>query len=177
MNLQNHQTSQELAERFEFRSILPEETDQAVTIEHICFPPNEACSRKAMTERIAAAPELFLVAIDRVTGRVAGFLNGISTNETSFRDEFFTDISLHDPKGKSVMLVGLDVLPEYRGQGLAREIVRRYGDRERENGRELLVLTCLEPKVQMYQKMGFLDLGIANSTWGGEEWHEMTFKI
>ena len=75
------------------------------------------------------------------------------------------------------MLVGLDVLPEYRGQGLAREIVRRYADRERENGRELLVLTCLEPKVQMYQKMGFLDLGIANSTWGGEEWHEMTFKI
>ena len=110
MNLQKHQTSQELAEHFEFRSILPEETDQAVAIEHICFPPNEACSRKAMTERIAAAQELFLVAIDRTNGRVAGFLNGISTNETRFRDEFFTDISLHDPKGKSVMLVGLDVL-------------------------------------------------------------------
>ena len=119
MNLQNHQTLQELAEHFEFRSILLEETDQAVAIEHICFPPNEACSRKAMTERIAAAQELFLVAIDRTNGRVAGFLNGISTNETRFRDEFFTDISLHDPKGKSVMLVGLDVLPEYRGQGLA----------------------------------------------------------
>lgn len=177
MNLQNHQTLQELAEHFEFRSILLEETDQAVAIEHICFPPNEACSRKAMTERIAAAQELFLVAIDRTNGRVAGFLNGISTNETSFRDEFFTDISLHDPKGKSVMLVGLDVLPEYRGQGLAREIVRRYGERERANGRELLVLTCLEPKVEMYKKMGFRDLGIANSTWGGEEWHEMTFKI
>ncbi len=177
MNLQNHQTLQELAEHFEFRSILLEETDQAVAIEHICFPPNEACSRKAMTERIAAAQELFLVAIDRTNGRVAGFLNGISTNETRFRDEFFTDISLHDPKGKSVMLVGLDVLPEYRGQGLAREIVRRYGERERANGRELLVLTCLEPKVEMYKKMGFRDLGIANSTWGGEEWHEMTFKI
>lgn len=171
------ETLKALEERFEFRSILPEETDQAVTIEHICFPPNEACSRKAMTERIAAAPELFLVAIDRTNGRVAGFLNGISTNETSFRDEFFTDISLHDPRGKSVMLVGLDVLPEYRGQGLAREIVSRYGDRERKNGRELLVLTCLEPKVEMYQKMGFRDLGIADSAWGGEEWHEMTLKI
>lgn len=171
------ETLKALEEHFEFRSILPKETDQAVAIEHICFPPNEACSRKAMTERIAAAPELFLVAVDRTNGRVAGFLNGISTNETSFRDEFFTDISLHDPKGKSVMLVGLDVLPEYRGQGLAREIVSRYGDRERKNGRELLVLTCLEPKVEMYQKMGFRDLGIADSAWGGEEWHEMTFKI
>ena len=63
------------------------------------------------------------------------------------------------------------------GRDLRREIVRRYGERERANGRELLVLTCLEPKVEMYKKMGFRDLGIANSTWGGEEWHEMTFKI
>ena len=173
MNLQ----SNSLSEKFEFRDIRPEETDQAVTIEHICFPPNEACSRKSMTERIAAAPELFLVAVDNSNGSIAGFLNGIATDETSFRDEFFTDISLHNPKGKSVMLVGLDVLPEYRGQGLAREIVSRYGSRERENGRNLLVLTCLEQKVEMYKKMGFADLGMANSTWGGEAWHEMTLAI
>jgi hypothetical protein len=29
----------------------------------------------------------------------------------------------------------------------------------------------------MYEKMGFIDRGIANSTWGGEEWHEMIYKI
>jgi hypothetical protein len=29
----------------------------------------------------------------------------------------------------------------------------------------------------MYEKMGFIDRGIANSTWGGEEWHEMTYMI
>jgi hypothetical protein len=29
----------------------------------------------------------------------------------------------------------------------------------------------------MYEKMGFLDRGIANSTWGGEEWHEMSYRI
>ena len=33
-------------------------------------------------------------------------------------DEFFTDISQHKPNGKNVMLLGLDVLPQYRGQGL-----------------------------------------------------------
>lgn len=32
--------------RFEFRSIRLEETQQAIEIEQICFPPNEACSRK-----------------------------------------------------------------------------------------------------------------------------------
>lgn len=162
---------------FEFRAIRPEEADEAVRIEHICFPPHEACSEKSMKERIGRAPELFLVAEERSTGRIAGFLNGVATKEKVFRDEFFTDITLHDPEGTSVMLLGLDVLPEYRNRGLAREIVRQYESREKANGRERLVLTCLEEKVPMYLKFGFKDLGIANSSWGGEIWHEMEISI
>lgn len=164
-------------ERFEFRNIHQDEIDQAIEIEQICFPPNEACSPKAMRERIAAAPELFLVAIDKATGKMAGFLNGLSTNESQFRDEFFTDVSLYNPEGKHIMLLGLDVLPEYRMQGLARKIVCQYCRRERENGRDILHLTCLANKVEMYKKFGFVDKGIANSTWGGEEWHEMTYSL
>lgn len=163
-----------LTDRFTFRSILPDEADQAVLIEQICFPPNEACSERHMKERIAKAPELFLVAVDREAGLVAGFLNGLSTDEEIFRDEFFTDAELYDPEGKNVMLLGLDVLPQYRRQGLGTALVEEYARRERENGRQTLILTCLQDKVAMYQKMGFRDNGIANSTWGGEEWHEMT---
>ena len=170
-------SAQNLTERFEFRNIHEEEADQAVAIEQICFPPNEACSEQHMKERIAKAPELFLVAVDKKTGKLAGFLNGLSTNEASFRDEFFTDISLYDPTGKNIMLLGLDVLPEYQGQGLARKIVFEYLQRERENNRRQLILTCLQSKVKMYKKMGFRDEGIADSTWGGEEWHEMSCAI
>ncbi len=162
------------SDRFIFRTILPDEANQAVLIEQICFPPNEACSERNMKERIAKAPELFLVAVDRETGLVAGFLNGLSTDEEIFRDEFFTDAELYDPEGKNVILLGLDVLPEYRRQGLGTALVEEYVRRERENGRQVLTLTCLQDKVEMYRKMGFRDNGIANSTWGGEEWHEMS---
>jgi len=162
---------------FIFRNIKPEEFEQAVAIEQICFPPNEACSPKSMGERIAKASELFLVAIDSSTGKIAGFLNGVSTNETAFRDEFFTDISLCDLSGENVMLLGLDVLPEYRRQGLAREIVNQYCTQERKKGRKMLSLTCLPEKVEMYLKFGFKDLGMANSCWGGEEWHEMIYML
>ena len=31
-----------IMEKYEFRNIRPEETDQVVKIEQICFPPNEA---------------------------------------------------------------------------------------------------------------------------------------
>ena len=52
-----------------------------------------------MIRRVERAPDLFLVAVDKENGQVAGFLNGLATNEQKFRDEFFTDAGLHDPKG------------------------------------------------------------------------------
>ncbi len=162
-----------LMERFEFRQIRPEETSEVIEIEQICFPPNEACSGKHMTERIFVASDLFLVAVDKKNGKIAGFLNGIATEEYTFRDEFFTDASLHHPEGQNIMLLGLDVRPEYRKQGLAHEIMYQYLRRESDRDRKMVVLTCLHNKVRFYEKMGFVDRGISGSVWGGEEWHEM----
>lgn len=164
-------------DRFEFRQIRPDEAEQAVRIEQICFPPNEACSEKMMRERVEVAPETFLVAVDRENGKIAGFLNGLATDETVFRDEFFTDAGLHEPDGANIMILGLDGLPEYRGHGLARAIVSRYVQIEIGRGREQLILTCLDAKVKMYEKMGFRDLGLSNSVWGGEQWHEMSHAL
>ena len=92
-------------------------------------------------------------------------------------DAFFDEISLYDPKGENVMLLGLSVLPEYRGQGIARALMEEYSRREQKNGRKQLILTCLQDKVEMYKKMNFRDEGISASTWGGEEWHDMTRKL
>ena len=117
---------------------------------------------------------LFLVAVDKKTGKIAGFLNGISTDECSFRDEFFLNAKLHDPEGKNIMLLGLDVLPEYRGQGLAKEIMFQYLRRECERGRRQVILTCLKSKIKMYEKMEFRNHGIAKSSWGGGQWYEMS---
>lgn len=164
---------QEIYERFEFRTIRPDEADEAVDIEQACFPPNEACTRENMKDRIKAAADLFFVAMDRKTGKMAGFLNGIATNEGEFKDQFFTDAGTHDPKGKNIMLLGLDVLPEYRRSGLGRELVYNYCRREKERNRSRLILTCNTGKVTMYQKFGFRDLGESASEWGGEKWHEM----
>jgi hypothetical protein len=52
MNM-NKKSRQQVIEKYEFRSIRPEEAYQAAVIEQICFPPNEACSQQHMKERIA----------------------------------------------------------------------------------------------------------------------------
>ncbi len=162
---------------FVFRSILPEEGEQAADIEWACFPPNEACPRENMIQRAESIPDYFLVAEDRKTGRIAGLLNGIAVNEDQFRDEFFLDISLHDPAGRNVMLLGLEVLPEYRRRGLASALMGCYAERERARGRKSLILTCLDSRVPMYLGMGYRDLGISHSVWGGEVWHEMQLPL
>lgn len=62
-----------LYEQYEFRNIKIEEISQAAEIEKRCFPPNEACSYEHMEQRVKKAPELFLVAVDKKTGLLAGF--------------------------------------------------------------------------------------------------------
>ena len=58
---------QEIQRRFLLREILPEEIEQAIAIEQICFPPHEACSPASMRERIAKAPEVFQL---QLTGKL-----------------------------------------------------------------------------------------------------------
>lgn len=169
-------TREKIYEQYEFREIRKEEATIAADIERICFPPNEACTPERMEKRVELAPELFLVVVDKNTKKMVGFLNGLATDEETLRDEFFTDAGLHKKDGKNVMLLGLDVLPEYRGQGIASALMEIYLKREQERGRKKIVLTCLEGKVSMYEKMGFENNGISVSNWGEEQWYEMYYK-
>lgn len=164
-------------ERFEIRLIRRSEVLEAAEAERLCFPPNEAGTREVVKARATLAGEQFLVAVDRETGRLAGYLNGLVTDESTLRDGFFKQTDLHDPRGANVMVLSLGVLPQYRRQGLASELMACYVRQERERGRRMLVLTCLEEKVGMYLKMGFEDRGMSQSCWGGESWHEMTYIL
>ena len=175
--LMNVYADEALLGNFRFREPRPDEAAQIYEIEKICFPPNEACPEAEMYRRVERMPEQFLIAVDRNTGVIVGFLDGLASDEKEFRDEFFTDVTLHDPAAQTEFLMGLDVLPQYRGQGLARELVRLYGIRGQVRGRLKMVLTAHEEKLGMYEKMGFKDLGISGSVWGGNPWHEMEIRL
>ena len=83
-----------LQERFEFRSIDPgnaQEVDHTIYMEDVCMPPGEGCTRDEILDRVCAAPEMFLLAVDTETGEIAGYVNGVATNESVIRDEFFRE--------------------------------------------------------------------------------------
>lgn len=164
-------------DRFEFRQIRPAEIQECVEIEEICFSPAEANSWREIVDRVAMAPELFLVAFDRGEGRIAGFLTGIAVEEEAFRDAFFKDATLHKEDGPHVMILGLDVLPEYRHRGLGTRLMKEYIRIEKGRGRKKLFLTCHEDKISFYETMDYRNLGLSGSTWGGGTWYDMVCEI
>lgn len=166
-----------LYEKYEFRNVRNGEAEEAAALEAACFPANEACTLPIMRQRVSVAADLFVVAVEKSTGKIAGFVNAIATNENTLRDEFFTDIRLHDPAGKYIMILSVAVLPEHRRQGLAQKLMWELLSRQKEAGRVASVLTCVEHNVKLYQKMGYADHGISQSSWGGEQWHEMVCML
>lgn len=171
------QITTKINENYEFRTIYDEEGEEAAAIEAACFPPNEACTVPIMKERVRLASELFLVATDKQTGKMVGYITGIATDEPNLRDEFFTDTNLHNPNGDYFMILSVAVLPFYRRQGLAGALMKEHMKRQKEKGRKAAVLTCLESKVGFYEKMGYIDEGVSDSSWGGENWHEMRYSL
>jgi len=94
----------EVNKYYELRKVSLNDAEEATAVEAVCFPPNEACTLSIMKERISRAADTFLTAIDRENGNMVGFVNGLCTNESSLRDELFTDTSLHDSNGENVMI-------------------------------------------------------------------------
>ena len=164
-------------DKYIFRQIDTPEWEAAAELELECFPPNEACKPDMMKRRVFYSPDMFLLAIDRETGTYAAMIDGAATDKTVLTDDFFTEETLHDPAGKNVMILGVMVKPSYQGRGLAREMMRRFAEIQGREGREKLILTCLEGKVSMYAKFGFEDNGWSVSEWGGERWHEMVMEL
>ena len=140
-------------------------------IEGVCFPPAEAASREQVLERIQVFSENFFVA--ELDGVVVGFINGANTDSPVLPDEMYHDVSLHRPEGDYQTVFGLNVLPEYRRQGIGEQLVRHYVEAARERGRKGVILTCKEQKIHFYEKIGFSCRGVAESSHGGAVWYAM----
>ena len=167
----------QLAERYICTPVRLEDAETVSVIEQICFPPNEACTPEIMHQRVKTITDAFMTVRLCSTDEPVGFINGLVSDEEDFRDDFFLHTELHDPSGSHVMIMGLDILPEHRGQGLASFLMKAFAADQKSRGRTRLVLTCLEDRTEMYRHMGFTDHGIADSTWGGEVWHLMDMDL
>ena len=110
-----------MAENLQIRLADPGEADRLAEIEAICFPPAEAASHEEVVKRMGAFPENFVVAVK--DEQIVGFINGGTTDKPVLPDEFYHDITLHRKDGDIQTVFGLNVIPEYRHQGIAGGII------------------------------------------------------
>ena len=160
---------------YRIRTAVPDDLDQVAQVELNCFPAAEAADRASLKARLEAFGESFLVA--EADGRIIGFINGAVTDERTIADEMFEDISLHDPKGAYQSIFGLDVVEEFRRQGIAAQLMEAMIRRAMEQGRRGLILTCKDRLIGYYQKFGYVNQGVSASVHGGAVWYDMILEF
>lgn len=141
-------------------------------VEAKCFPPSEAASEKAFTERIESYGNHFWLMYEN--DKLIAFVDGFVTDESDLTDEMFANAAMHNENGTWQMIFGVNTLPEYRNNGYASELLRLAVDEAREQGRKGVVLTCKDKLLPFYARLGFVDEGITDkSTHGNAVWHQM----
>lgn len=161
--------------KIRIRNVRQEDAQQVAKVELICFPATEAASLESFKRRIAAFPECFLVA--ETDECLIGFINGCVTNSPVIEDEFFHSTEYHIPDGKNQTVFGLDVIPEYRRQGVAAQLMNHFIQNAKQAGRHRVILTCKSKLVHYYEAFGYVNNGVSKSVHGGAQWFDMTLNL
>ena len=157
---------------YSIRGVRKEDLDRVAKVESLCFPSEEAASRKSLEERLNHFPESFLVA-ELYDGTVIGFINGCVTDEDRICDEMFEKADAHNPDGAYQSVFGLDVVKEWRGRGVAAALMRLFMEEAEKKGRKGMILTCKERLIPYYEKFGYRSKGVSGSVHGGAVWYDM----
>ncbi|MCI7383196.1 MAG: GNAT family N-acetyltransferase [Hungatella hathewayi] len=161
---------------YTIRNVKIEDLDQVTEVEALCFPAEEAAVEASFRQRIETFPDSFFVAEDE-NGRIIGFINGCVTDERTIRDEMFEDSGLHRPEGLYQSVFGLDVIPEFRRQGVAADLMNRLMQEAKARGKKGMILTCKDRLIHYYEKFGYRNLGLSASVHGGAVWYDMLLEF
>lgn len=152
-----------------------EDLDAVTKVEASCFPQAEAATRVSLEQRIKTFSESFFVA--EIDGEMIGFINGCIINGTVIHDKLYKDSTLHIPDGDYQTIFGLDVIPDYRNQGIAAQLMNYIIEVSKVAGRKGVILTCKEKLIHYYTKFGYINKGISESVHGGAEWYDMILEF
>ncbi len=156
----------------EIRQAVMEDLDAVTQVECICFPEAEAATRESLEKRLKLFGPSFLVAVDKDKNKIIGMINGTVSNEDVIADEMFEHIT-YNVRADYQMIFGIDVLPEYRCQGIGEQLMNAMIKLAWDEGRRGLVLTCKEELISFYEKFGYMNKGVSKSVHGGAQWYDM----
>lgn len=159
-----------------FRNATLSDLEDIVKIEAACFPSKEAASMKSLEERIKVFPDGFLLMT--LNDKVIGFINGAATNRRTIIDPMFENMKdHHKDHGDTIAIYGVDVHPDYQGEGYSRPMMEQFINKAREDNRKYIILTCKEHLVDYYSSFGYQLEGVSDSCHGGAKWFDMVMDL
>ena len=153
------------------RNATIDDLDAVASVEAKCFPPEEAATKEAFSQRLEHYGNHFWLMFDEE--QLIAFVDGFVTDEPDLTDEMYEKADMHDENGKWQMIFGVNTIPGYRRHGYAGALISRAIEDARAQGRLGLVLTCKDRLVHYYSKFGFVNEGQSTSQHGGAAWNQM----
>ncbi|GLX68088.1 GNAT family N-acetyltransferase [Paenibacillus glycanilyticus] len=154
----------------ELRLIEENELEEALRLEQRCYTPEAAATGEGFRYRFDQYKDYFWSAWSG--GKLLGITNGIRTKAWSCGDEM-KGSQQDEEEGNNFCILTVAVAEEARRQGIGAMLLNRLLAVCDAMGHDAVLLMCEQHLVSFYEQAGFTYAGLAASSHGGIEWHEM----
>ena len=153
-----------------------EDLDRIVEIELENFSVEEAIPRSVFEAHLREIQTSFLVA--EKEDRIMGYIEGPVAPHRYLQDQSFTeDIKDYSHEtGGYISVTCLSITKEAQGLGLGQKLLTALKELALEDEREGINLTCHDYLIAYYEKHGFVNEGLSQSTFAGETWYDMVWE-
>lgn len=142
-------------------------------LENLAFPKEEREDEKRFVYRMENYGWWFRKAMDG--DQMAAYLCARPVEETGIKDGMYLPQPF--PEGDSLAILSLAVHPQRRGKGMGEFLLKDLIYLCREEGMKRVILACKKELIPYYNKLGFVEAGLSQSTHGGAVWYDMKLDL
>jgi acetyltransferase, GNAT family len=150
--------------------------DRIIEIELENFSLEEAIPRSVFEAHLQEIQTSFLVA--EKEGHILGYIEGPVVPHRHLDDQSFTEeIADHSHKsGGYISVTCLSIAKETQALGVGKRLLTALKEVALEHEREGINLTCHDYLIPYYEKHGFVNEGLSQSSFAGETWYDMVWQ-
>lgn len=104
---------------------------------------------------------------------ILAFINGPVTDHSRIQDVMFHDPRIHNENGKWQAILGVNTSLKLQNHDYASKLMYQLIEDARKQNRKGCIFTCKEELIHYYEKFGFMNLGLSQSTLANETWYDM----
>lgn len=159
----------------DYQSAALNELPEIMAIETSGFSPAEAATETAMAQRIKEYPDTFIVA--KADHQIVGYIVGPASHQRYIDDDLFEHAQPNDPTAAYQTVLSLVVHPDFRGHGIASQLLEELKRVATAQNRQAITLTCLKDLIGFYERNGYRNEGVSDSSHAHEVWYNMVLML